>query len=181
MRYGSLVRGFGLLTAGVSLAAAQTAPSSPPLALALKPGSWEVTTKVTVSGQLPPIETSGMTPAERDAIDAAAKAMLGTHTNTDKQCITPEKLQQGIFLTPNDPALRCQPSIRKNTATAIDARVNCSGAAGQTMTSEIHLEAKTPDALSGTTRSQKTQQGRTLKMDATVTGRWIAAACGDVR
>ena len=177
MRYGSVAVGAGFLASIACLAAAQ----SPTLALSVEVGLWEVTTRATVDGQLPPIDTSAMTPAERANIEAAAKAILGTHTSTAKQCVTAEKLQQGIFVVPGDPGFTCQQSIRKNTATVAEVRLSCTGAEGQKMSAEIHVEARSPSALTGTTRSQKTQQGRTLKMDGTMTGRWIAADCGDVR
>jgi hypothetical protein len=168
-----------LLWAGVTAAVLAQAPQAPKLNVKL--GLWEMTSSVNLGGDMPDMtgmNMGQMTPEQRAQMQAAMKAMMGTHTSVDKTCMTKEKLDSSAFMMPDDANASCKPTIGTNTATTLDADVSCTGS--ETTKAHVHIVASSPTAITGTATATTTQDGKTMTMDIKTSGTWIAAACGDV-
>jgi hypothetical protein len=168
-----------LLWAGITAATLAQAPPAPKLNVKL--GLWEMTTSVNLGGEMPGMtgmDMSKMTPEQQAQMQAAMKAMMGAHTSVNKTCMTKEKLDSSTFMMPDGANATCKPTIGTNTATTLDADVSCTGA--ETTKAHVHIVATSPTAITGTASATTSQAGKTMTMDLKTSGKWIAAACGDV-
>jgi hypothetical protein len=149
-------------------------------ALNLKLGLWELTSISQVGGQLPAVDTSKMTPEQKANFEAAMKsAVMGAHTDVMKSCITQEKADKANFMMTDKDADSCKQTVSTNTPTRLDATVTCTGE--HPGTRQVHIEALSSTAFNGTMKFTDTQKGRTMTVDATMTGKWLAADCGTVK
>jgi uncharacterized protein DUF3617 len=166
-------------TGSVALAASMAAVLAAQVpALDVKYGLWEMTTATTIGGQMPQVDTSRMTPEQKAKIDEAMKQMMGTHNDVSKACITKEKVEKSVFMM-GDEGKNCVQKITTNTRTTLDASVSCTGQ--QAMTGQMHIEALSPTSLRGTVKSSGAAAGSAMTATIAVTGKWLAADCGDVK
>src|SRR5437879_2009920 len=88
-------RRFGpaVLIASFSTLVAAQAPM-----LDVRMGLWEVTSTTDIGGQLPPIDTSKMTPEQKAQFDAVVNGIMGAHSTVTKTCMTKEKMNRSAFL-----------------------------------------------------------------------------------
>jgi hypothetical protein len=142
-------------------------------------GLWELSSTVNLGGEMPMIDTSKMTPEQKAQMDAAMKSMMGAHTNTQKTCVTREKFNKSAFMMDDQPGTTCKQTVSTNTRSVLDAKVVCTGERAMTM--QMHVDALSPTTIKGTMKSANSEQGKTITMDATMTGKWLAADCGDVK
>jgi hypothetical protein len=148
--------------------------------LNVKMGLWELTSMTQVGGQMPAIDTSKMTPEQKAQFEAAMKsAVLGAHTNVTKSCITKEKFDKANFMMTDKDAETCKQTVSTNTPTSLDAAIACTGE--HPRTGEVHIEAPSPSAFKGTIKFAMSERGRAMTVDGTMTARWLAADCGDVK
>lgn len=147
-------------------------------ALDVKMGLWEITSVTDMGGQMPAIDTSKMPPAQRAQMEAMLKGMMGQHTNVTKTCMTREKFDQSNFMMSDQPGMTCKQTITTNTRSTLDASVLCTGE--RSMTGQMHMDALSPTAMKAAMKMATTDQGRTMNIDMTMTGKWLAADCGDV-
>jgi hypothetical protein len=147
--------------------------------LDVKMGLWELSSTVNLGGEMPMIDTSKMTPEQKAQMDAAMKSMMGAHTNTQKTCVTREKFNKSAFMMDDQPGTTCKQTVSTNTRSVLDAKVVCTGERAMTM--QMHVDALSPTTIKGTMKSANSEQGKTITMDATMTGKWLAADCGDVK
>src|SRR5262245_30529589 len=82
------------LAAGV---AAQTAPQ-----LNVRTGLWEITTVMSMGGDMPKMDLSQLPPAQREQMEAMMKQMMNERKDTSKSCVTQEDLRDGNFMAGND-------------------------------------------------------------------------------
>src|SRR5689334_3647145 len=92
-----------------------------PPALDVKMGLWEVTSTTNIGGDMPPVDTSKMTPQQKAQVEQAMKGMMGSHTNTTKSCMTREKFEKESFMIGNEPNQNCRQTLTTNTRSAFDA------------------------------------------------------------
>ena len=148
--------------------------------LDVKMGLWEISSVTRIAGQMPGMDTSKMTPQEKAQMEAAMKSMMGTdHPIVSKTCVTREKFDKSNFLMEDSKGMTCKQTTTTNTHTALEAHVVCAGA--HSMTIQMHVDALSPTSFKGTMKSSTTENGKTLTADATMTGKWLAAECGDVK
>jgi hypothetical protein len=107
-------------------------------------------------------------------MEAAMKQMMGQHTTVTKSCMTKEKFDKDNFM--NDDA-SCKTTVTTNTRSVLDAKQVC--ARGQTQS--MRIEAASPTSVKATFKASTIDQGKTMTIDGTMTGKWLAAACGDVK
>ena len=163
--------GAGLLAATMAATLVAQTP-----ALDVKMGLWEISSTTEIGGQMPSYDTSKMTPEQKARMDAAMKEMMGTHTNVNKSCMTREKFEKQSFMTTGNEKDNCKQTITANTRSTLDASVVCTGE--HPMQGQMHIDALSPTSVKGTVKSAVTDQGRTMTVNATLTGKWLAADCG---
>jgi hypothetical protein len=157
----------------VSSSASPQSPAAPRAALNVKLGLWEGTVTVQTSGA-PPIDTSKMSPEQRARIEAAMQAAMhkAAMPHTVRSCVTREKLEKD-FLPDNGAG--CKDTIIANSPTVYAVKFDCSGK--HPSTGELHFEALSPEDVRG---SGEFAMGSMTSI-STITAKWVAASCGDVR
>jgi hypothetical protein len=147
--------------------------------LNVKLGLWEITSKSQSSGA-PAIDTSKMTPEQRARIEAAMKARgsAGQAPRSRQTCITKEKLAKDGFQE-ESPDPSCKRTIVTRTATVEEMKIECTGE--RASTSQVRFEASSPDSINGTMKMTMVRSGAPMSIDVAITGKWLGAACGDVK
>jgi hypothetical protein len=170
----SIRRAISTLLLSGSVAAAAFAQSAP--ALNIKMGLWELA--IDMSGALPPgIDLSKMTPEQQAAM---AQAMRGRGMAPGgggfKMCMTKEKLANGQ-MAQSRPGQECKDKVTRSTTTTLDITETCTSSTQPPVvtTSELHVEAISPTSV------KMTAQETGKPMIVNMTGRWLAAECGDVK
>ena len=165
--------GTGLILASLTAVGFAQAP-----ALNVKMGLWEMTSTTTIGGEMPGIDTSKMTPEQKKRMEAAMQGAMGQHQTVTKTCMTKEKFNDSNFMS-NGPDDKCKQVLTTNTATTLEGKVSCTGE--RTMSGEMHVEAPTPTAFTGTMKMNAVDRGRTMVVDIKMAGKWLGADCGDVK
>lgn len=171
----SITRCAASLLVIVGLGAVLTAQAP---ALDIKLGLWEQTIVIKMDG-IPGIDTSKMTPAQIAQMQAMMKSSMASQTVTTKTCMTKEILSSDKFMLDDQPGLKCSRAVTKNTRTAYAATITCTGE--RPMTGQITIDASSSSAYTGTMQTATTARGSTSKTDMSMTGKWLSAACGDVK
>lgn len=166
-----------LSTFGAGLAMAQTPALAPRL------GLWEMTSTINMGGAMPGVDLSQMPPEQRARMEAAMKNMMADRTETSKSCLTAENLKDPNFMMGNQNGMKCTQTINTNTRTVLDANVVCTG--DRTMNGQTHIELPTPTTMKGTIKMQSAAAGaaaaQAMQVNMTMSGKWLAADCGDVK
>ncbi len=146
-------------------------------ALDVRMGVWEITSTIDIGGQMPAMDTSGMTPAQKAQMEAAMKGMMGPHTTTDKSCITKEDFSKSALMLgqSDEDAEDCKQTIATNTRSTLEGTVVCTGE--NAMTRQIRIDAVSPTSIKAVMKGTHTEKGRTTTMNATMTGKWLGADC----
>jgi hypothetical protein len=174
----SIRRAISIVLLSGSVAAAALAQGSP--ALNIKFGLWELAVDMGGPGGLPPgIDLSKMTPEQQAAM---AQAMRGRGMTPGagmavKMCMTKEKLANGQ-MRQNRPGQDCKDKVNKSTTTTLDITETCTSTTQPPVvtTSELHVEAVSPTNVKMTA-----QQTGSQPMVVNMTGKWVAAECGDIK
>ena len=163
-----------ILAGLTAVLAAQGAPK-----MNVKMGLWEMTSTMSMSGDMPGVDTSKMTPEQAAQVKAAMAQMAAKPmTNTQKTCLTKEKFESGQMMA--EEKQNCKSTLVTNTAAAYEVKVECSQ--NGTMTNgTYHFVAPSSDAVNGKINLQSTTQGKTMNMSGTITGKWLGADCGAVK
>lgn len=174
-QYRQIVRG-SLLVVALTFASSAAFPQvlKGRVPMNVKLGLWEMTTVVQMSGA-PSIDTSGMTAAQRAQMEAAMKSMQQNlaKPHVIHSCLTKEKLEKGFFEDRKEQS--CKETILETSSTSYGVKFECPGP--HPTSGEIHFVAVTPEAVKGTA---------TMLVDgkpgsSSTTGKWLGAACGDVK
>src|SRR5262249_49554224 len=160
----------GAMIVAVAFAAILSAQA--PL-LDVKMGLWEMTSVVQMSGDMPKIDTSKMSPEQKAQVDQMMKSAMGSHTSTEKSCITKEKLEKSSFMMGEHSKDRCKHTVTVNTKTTYEAALACSGE--HPMTGKVHFDAMSPTAVKGTITSDATTPQGKMNVNAVMTGKWLGA------
>jgi hypothetical protein len=112
-------------------------------------------------------------------MEAAMKAMMGSHTNVTKTCMTREKFDRSSFMIQDQPGMTCQQRMTTNTRTMLDATVTCTGE--RSINAQLHVEALSPESVKVDVKSSATEQARTMNVNVAMTGKWLGADCGDTK
>jgi hypothetical protein len=159
----------------VRAALAQT----PAPALDVRVGLWEITSVSHIGGELPTVDTSKMAPAQKAQLEAAMKSAMGDHTDTSKSCLTKQDLDKASFMMRGDKSTTCTQAFVSNTKTLLESDVTCDGE--HSMKGHLRVEAPAPTAMEATMNTTTTTSGRTMKVDVSMSGKWLAADCGTVK
>jgi len=165
-------------TAALSLALGAGLVAQTPV-LDIKMGLWEVTTTTTIGGLTSTLDTSKMPPAQAAQMEAALKSATAPRTETSQTCMTKEKFEKDGFLMEPTPGVTCKTTPSTNTKTAYAAKVECTGA--RAMSGEVQVATDSSSAFKAAMKMASAEGGRTINVDIAMTGKWIGAACGNVK
>jgi hypothetical protein len=161
-----------LVVAGLGAALSAQAP-----ALGIRFGLWEQTVEIKMDG-VPGIDTSKMTPEQVAQMKAMLKTMVGKPI-TQQTCMTKEDFASDKFMLEDQPGMKCTRVVTTNTKTSYAATFTCTGT--RQMTGQVNVEATGDSAFKGTMKASTTDQGKATTMNMAMSGKWLAAACGDVK
>jgi Protein of unknown function (DUF3617) len=153
-------------------------------AIDIKPGLWEISSTVQMSG-LPPIPNlDQMTPEQRARIEAAMKKMSGTpQTNTTKSCITREGIEKAIADASSNKGNTCKPKLSSMSSSRVELHIDCSREGGDMKsTGDMTIERRDAEHFTGSGAMKTTGSGgRTMDMKWSMTGNFVSSNCGNVK
>ena len=170
-------RARGLLLSAMLLAAT-TATAAP---LDVKLGLWESTVTTEASGA-PPMDLSSLTPEQKARVEAMfrARAAQGPRTHVTKTCLTKEKLAKDPASEPPEPGESCSTKIVSQSRTHWKGKRTCT-LNGRKRQFDIDITAVSRERTKGTLKLVFSDASRTMKVNGTLSGKWLGSDCGDVR
>lgn len=170
-----------LAVLGVIAASIATASAAGP-SLDVSPGLWEISTSGSASGvpQLPPAVVGKMTPEQRVMAEAMV-AMIVSQANVPHVlhlCITAAQIRQGFDLN-RVSHHGCHPAVQSSSKRQLDMTLACSGK--EQIDGTVHLDAVDHTTLRGQLDLRAGIGANKLTIRQSLRGRWLGAACGDVR
>jgi hypothetical protein len=181
-----VIAGLSIACIGAALlaGAAESAKPSDPIKLNIKLGLWEIATQANISGA-PPIPEDAlakMSPEQRARMQAAIESSMAevAKPRLAKHCVTQEKVAQGFNLDRHHDSTTCQKKFVTNTSTELQLSETCPEANGSTSIDE-HIQLSGSDQVAGTVHFVKSNGGKSMTVDSTVKGQWLAASCGDIK
>lgn len=101
-------------------------------------------------------------------------------SDPQKICITAEKVNTGAFDDP--PGAVCKHTITGQTATTMDVKATCeSKQPPMTGGSTLHIDVVSPTSVKGTITATQSMGAQSMTMSGTLTSKFIADKCGDVK
>jgi len=126
--------------------------------LNLKAGLWQTTSHVKMS--------------------LASMGPMPDHPVVAKSCITDKELADVKNFAPaNRPD--CKQTILKNTASEIQAKIECTGKDAASMAGSF--KSSSPTAFSGVLQGAVSEEGQSIPISNTIEGKWLGADCGSVK
>ncbi len=127
-------------------------------ALDLKLGLWEQTTIMKMEGM---------------------PAGMGAQPMTERTCLTKEDLSNDSFMMQDQGDMKCKRTITANTRTTFAADIACTGP--REVKGKLSVSATSSEAFTATMTMASSQGGRAVNMTMTTTGKFVGAACGNVK
>jgi hypothetical protein len=167
----------------IRIAACAAAIALSPLASAaeplnIRPGLWEVTQTMTMSGA--PLYVEGMPAAgQAEYAKSWAKDAGKPQTETDKQCITEKDVKDAkMFENAGQTGKQCKLTTSKQTATAWVASSECKDAKTTNLI-QLDYAAPAPERFTGSMKSTMTSPNGKTIIDMKMSGKWVGASCPD--
>lgn len=175
--------GMRVVFIGLCLGVGSLAPAlaADKTALKVKPGLWEMTVDNETSGRPPvPAEALARLPPEQHAqIEAQLQQLTPPKHQVKKQCVTQKTLDRGFEKMERMGEGNCTRTVVANTATLLEGRVQCKGAAN--VSGSYRFEAGSPEAVVGTSDMTTSDGTHTMKMKYDIKGKWLGSDCGAVQ
>jgi hypothetical protein len=164
--------------AGCVLALTLAAQAADPIPIDLKPGLWEMRqTGGKVSGQVPDAMLAGVPAAQREQFKAQMLAAFAEREQkADKNCITEDDLKRG--LEPDD-LQKCKVLTKFMSRSEFILAESCADEHGKTTVKAI-FQRVSREQITGTVNISMEIGGQTLTVEQSLSGKWIAEACGNV-
>ena len=152
--------------------------------LDIKPGLWDVTSTIQMSG-LPPIPNlDQMSPEQRARIEGAMKNMAASpRSNTVKSCITREGIEKEIAKANSNQNNRCAPKLVSASSSKVEVHIECTQEKGDMKSNgDMTIERKDSEHFTGN-GAMKTSgaNGRSMDMKWSMTGVFVSSDCGNVK
>jgi hypothetical protein len=164
---------------GVAMALAQAA-EVPQLNVRL--GLWEVTTHPQVNGKLPITDEQlqKLPPDQRAKFEEAMQAAIerGAQPRVFKECMTAEKRSRG-FNAGTEQSKDCTVTLVTNTPSEFESHRECTSEDGRQSTS-VHFRVVSSDHVSGTVNALISHGAKTMTVNSTMEGKWLAPSCGTI-
>lgn len=148
----------------------------------IKPGLWEFTASMQMSGAPPIPNLDQMTPEQRARIEAVLKNS-GARPITSKKCITREGIQKAIAEASSSKDKPCAPKLVSSSPSKVVVHIECS-AEGREMKSngDIVVERQDSEHFTATGAVKVTSaSGRTMEMKSSMTGTFVSSDCGNLK
>lgn len=149
----------------------------------VKPGLWNMSTTVQVSGMPPIPNLDQLSPEQRARIESAMKGMSG-HTMTTKSCVTKDSIEKAIAKANNNGKSSCSTKIVSSSASEIKIHVGCvpESGAGVKTDGDITIDRLDSEHIKGSgAMKSSTANGRTMDTKWSMTGAFASSDCGDVK
>jgi hypothetical protein len=142
----------------------------------IKPGLWDVTQTMTMSGA--PLYVEGMNAASRaDYAKSWEKTVNKPETDHDQQCITAKDIKEArLFQNRGSKGQQCKETVKKQTSTAWSGTSECKDEKTTNLV-EIDYAAPSPDRFTGTVKSTSTSPNGKTVIEIKMSGKWSAASC----
>jgi len=142
--------------------------------LAVKPGLWETTLTMTVSGRPPGMDEAlaKMSPEQRAQVEASLPK--GPKKMVSKSCITKEELEKPLDFGDADDT--CRRTILRATPSEQEFKVECGDGKGSHV-SNAHVVAVDPEHVKMTATAASTQGADKLDVSTSAEAKWIGADC----
>jgi hypothetical protein len=167
-----------VLTTLIAAAGAATGVSSALAAepINIKPGLWDTTQTMTMSGA--PLWVEGMNAAQRaEYAKSWAKTANKPTTEHDQECITTKDIKEAhLFQDQSTEGKQCKQTVKAQTSTAWRASSECKDEK-TTNVLEVDYTAPAPDRFTGTLKSTLTSPNGKTIIDIKMSGKWIGASC----
>jgi Protein of unknown function (DUF3617) len=148
----------------------------------VKPGLWELQTSGSASGipQIPPDALAKLPPDQRVIATAMLMAIVAQASmpHTLQFCVTPEQIRQGLDLNRMG-GKDCQRTVQSSSPTGLDMQVDCTGR--DAMSGTVHLRVVDRATLAGDVDVHAGIGANSMTIRQNLHGRWLGAACGDVK
>ena len=144
----------------------------------IKLGLWEITTVTKMAG-LPGMsdEMLAKIPPERRAKLLAALEARSGKPRVMKECMTEEKIAKG-FKADEDSS--CTRHVLSSSASEVKVHDECTTDEGK-RTFDGHFQMPDREHMTGTLHMVMTRGERSMNVDGTLEGKWLAASCGAVK
>ena len=173
-----------ILVAGIGLAilAALQARTDDNTPLAVKPGLWEMTSDMQHEGAppIPPEALAKMSAEQRQKMEQAMQGAMGPQHRVDKHCVTAEDIKNGFDRMDQMSRGQCTQKVTTSSTTLHEGTFTCAGREGNSSGS-YRFEAKSPESVVANWNMTMTGGGKAMTMKNDMTGKWLAADCGDVK
>jgi hypothetical protein len=156
-------------------------------ALDVKPGLWEQTMTMEMSGmpampQMTPEQLAQMPPAMRARMEGMMQG--GPQTITTKVCQTRESLADAQAYARQQNS--CTSKLTSMSATKVEYNTDCTGrfkGSGDFVVERVDPEhTRTTGVLKGTSSmGGKADSEQPINQKMTIVGKWLSADCGDVK
>jgi hypothetical protein len=156
------------------VSAACAADAVPPLDI--KPGMWESTTTVKMSGTppIPPDLLAKMPPEQRAMLEARLKERQGPNTTVSKHCIAKDDLNKPLDFGGQQAS--CQRTVASSSSSKMEIRIECSNA-GIKSSGTIRIEAVDSEHVKVSSHIASGEGARAMNIDVAGAGKWLGAAC----
>ncbi len=170
------LRSFGttLMLVGLTAVLAAQAPKAN-----VKLGLWEMTVVSQISGDMPGMDTSKMSDAQKAQMAAMMKDMMKPRTDTSQTCITKDKLDKGTLFESDKQ--KCTRTVVTNTETTYSVKETCTEDNGTTTNGTLTFTATSSTAWAGKMDMVVTQGKSKTNATGTITGKYLGADCGNVK
>jgi cell division protein FtsN len=149
--------------------------------LNVKTGTWSMTYTGGATGQMPlsDEDLAKLTPEQRARLEQMLKqqAAIASQPKTVKRCVTEEDLKKSAFA---DDSKECTRTVIASSSTRLDVREECTRGDDK-RTTTYHLQAPTPESVTGDVAMEMTRSGRTMKINTSFSAKWLGAACEDAK
>jgi len=155
--------------------------------LNLKPGEWEYSVTVQMSGmkqmtrqmpQIPAEQLAKLPPEQRAKIEAAMKNagnFAAGKPTISQNCVKKEDL---VNFNPSGMRKSCKTTVTSTSASRFEAKVECNDADNKS-SGTIVAEALSSESLKFSVVSSGTTNGQATDMTIHGTGKWLSATCND--
>lgn len=142
--------------------------------LDIRPGVWDMTKTMTVSGAPPYVEGLSM----NSEYAAMWQQSVGKPTTErDYDCLTKEDIDGSqLFADMQKQDMECTRKVTKQSARAWVVTVECKGAK-QTSVMQLDVASSSPERMKGSIKSTTTSPNGVTVMDIQVDGQWVAESC----
>ena len=155
------------------------APDALAESLNVKPGAWEMTHMTRMTEMpIPPSVISRMPPERRAPLEQSMRAYATRpKTRVFKDCLTRKDLNQNRLIKEEreENAPQCTMKVISKSSNKLAIERSCP--APHATTSQITMEAKTPESLDGSIDEVHTGSD---KVHVDIKGRWLSASCAEI-